>query len=241
MTLSGVITILTAALITPPLMLAAAAWSLFDRSGNGPHQLSRFWARTLVRASRVKVALYGLENLDRNGTYIFAANHTSVFDILVLMGYLPYQIRWMAKEELFRIPFFGPMMARLGHIPVNRTNPREGLESLKRAAARIRGGASVIIFPEGTRSEDGMVAPFKRGGFVLAAWSGRPVAPVSISGAHRVLQTRTLKLKPGPIAVRLGRPIPPGGPNRAGQEKLAESVRQAVIQRLDPVQQNIFG
>lgn len=234
MTVFSIIAIAVAVFITPISILAAVTWSMFDKSGNGPHIVARYWARTLVRSSMVRVKVEGEYNIEQEGAYVFAANHTSVFDILVLLAYLPFQFRWLAKEELFRIPFFGLAMARCGYIPVNRTNPREGVRSLRRAAEKIKAGASVVIFPEGTRSADGTIMPFKRGGFTLAVKSGRPVVPVSISGAARVLTTRTLKLNPGPIKIVLGRPLKTEGIDRSGQDELAAEVRAEIIANYDP-------
>ncbi|MEW6264343.1 MAG: lysophospholipid acyltransferase family protein [Thermodesulfobacteriota bacterium] len=234
MTLHALIVLIAAALITPLAIVTAVVWSFLDRSGNGPNLVARTWARLLVWTSLVRVQVIGREKIDINGTYVFAANHTSVFDILVLQAYLPIRFRWLAKEELFRIPFFGLAMTKCGYIPVNRSNPRAGVRSLERAAAQIRAGASVVIFPEGTRSADGTVQEFKRGGFTLAVKSGRPVVPVSISGAHRVLKTKTLKLKPGPIKIVLSRPLPTEGLDRPGQEKLAQEVRRIIMANQDP-------
>ena len=233
-TISGAISIAALGFITPIMMIAAALWSIFDSSGNGPHRVSRFWAWTLIKVCRTRVILSGAENLEPDGTYIFAANHSSAFDILVVMAYLPCQFRWMAKEELFQIPFFGPLLGRLGHIPVNRTNPREGVKSLKRAAERIKAGTSVVIFPEGTRSDDGEVLEFKRGGFTLASKAGRPIVPVSISGSHKVLKSNTFQLKPGRIKITIGKPIPTEGKDRGGLDELSKQVRGEITDNLDP-------
>jgi 1-acyl-sn-glycerol-3-phosphate acyltransferase len=228
------LTAAAAAILTPPALLAATLGSLLDPSGRLSHRVGRLWALLLIKVSRVRVTLRGREHLEPSGTYVFAVNHTSVFDILVLMAYLPVQFRWVAKEELFHIPFFGPVMKRVGHIPINRSSPREGLLSLGRAAERIRAGTSVVIFPEGTRSDDGRVLPFKRGGFLLATRSGRPVVPVALSGPRRVLPPKTLDLRPNPILIALGPPVATNRLDRAGEERLAEQVRQMVIERLEP-------
>ncbi|MEW5723416.1 MAG: lysophospholipid acyltransferase family protein [Thermodesulfobacteriota bacterium] len=236
MTVYSIITIMVLAVITPMALLLAALFSLVDRSGDLAHLVARVWARLLVWSSFVRVKVVGRENLDPRGTYVFAANHSSAFDILVLLAYLPIQFRWLAKEELFRIPVFGPVMGRIGYIPVNRSNPREGVRSLERAAEKIRAGASVIIFPEGTRSPDEKIGPFKRGGFTLAVKSGRPVVPVSISGASKVLVAKTLKLHPGRIRIVLDKPMPTEGleRDRPGQDRLLERVREVIVGNHDP-------
>jgi len=234
LTVNSYITGLVLVLVTPPSIALAGLWAAFDRRGNGPHLVARWWARLLLWVSLVKVEVRGMENLDAAGTYVFAANHSSMFDILVLLGYLPFQFRWLAKEELFHIPGFGWAMRKAGYIPINRTNPREGVQSLKVAAEKIEAGTSVVIFPEGTRSKDGRIQDFKRGGFTIAVRSGRPIVPVSISGAARVLPSKTLALRPGRIKVVLGRPIPTAGLDRVGQADLMDQVKSAITSNFDP-------
>jgi len=234
LTVNSYITILVLAVVTPPMIALAGLCAVFDPRGNGSHLVARFWARLLLRASLVRVEVSGLENLDADGTYVFAANHSSLFDIPVLLAYLPFQFRWLAKEELFHIPGFGWGMRKAGYIPINRNNPREGVQSLKVAAEKIEAGTSVVIFPEGTRSKDGRIQDFKRGGFTIAVRSGRPMVPISISGAGRVLPSKTLTLRPGRIKLVLGRPIPTAGVDRGGQADLMNQVRSAITHNFDP-------
>ena len=125
-------------------------------------QFPRWWGRVICKLSGVSVRLEGLENLDPNATYVYAGNHASQFDIFAFQGYFPYDFRWMAKKELFRLPAFGRAMRIIGYIPVDRSNSREAMRSLDAAAARIAAGKSVLIFPEGTRPPGGLQG---RGGF----------------------------------------------------------------------------
>ncbi len=229
MTLYTIIGILTFAVITPPAILAIVLGSFLDSSGDRAMWVARTWSRILLRACRVKVEIHGIEKIDPAETYVCAANHSSTFDILVLAAHLPFQCRWLAKEELFRIPVFGLALKRAGNIPVNRSNPRKSAASLKRAAEKIRDGASVVIFPEGTRSSDGRIAEFKRGGFTVAVKSGRPILPVSISGAHRIMPTKTLIVNPGTIKIVLGEPVPTHGVGRDEQIGLMDEVRRRII------------
>lgn len=225
---NSILVMIFVGVVTPLCIAANLIWSFFDPTGNGPHRVARIWARLILAASRVKVEVLGAGAMDWKGPYVFAANHASTYDILVLLAYLPIQFRWMAKQELFRIPFFGWAMHRSGYIPVNRSNPREGLLSLERAAQRIRAGTSVIIFPEGTRSRDGRIHEFKRGGFTLAVKAGSPVVPVSISGTYRVLPAPHLTLTSGPVRIVLGRPIPTEGVDRDSQLDLIQRVQQEI-------------
>jgi 1-acyl-sn-glycerol-3-phosphate acyltransferase len=230
----SVLAVLALIIVTPPLIFMAIGWSFFQHTGNGPHLIARLWARLILMATLVKVDVTGRENLDANGTYVFAANHSSMYDILVLLACLPVQFRWLAKEELFRIPFFGRAMRKCGYIPVNRSDPREGIRSLRQAAKQIKAGASVVIFPEGTRSVDGLIGGFKKGGISLALRAGQPLVPVSISGAHRALPTHSLRVRPGPIKVVIDAPIPTAGLDRSAQTALTDQVRERIIANHDP-------
>lgn len=228
-TVNSFVTIFVLILITPLTIVVVVIWSIFDPSGNGPHLMARAWAKVMLWTSLVRVQVIGAENLDPSASYVFVANHTSAYDILVLLAYLPFQFRWLAKEELFKIPFFGWAMARVGYIPINRSNPRASARSLIKAAKKIKAGASVVIFPEGTRSRDGLVHEFKKGGFTLAVRSGRPLAPVSISGTHRILPTKTLQLRSGRVRIVLGRPLPTVGLDRADQVEVMNNIREEII------------
>jgi 1-acyl-sn-glycerol-3-phosphate acyltransferase len=229
MTAHALITIIVLVLVTPFMIAIAIIKSRFDPSGNGPHLVARVWAGLLLKASRVRVEVRGLGNLEPGETYVLIANHSSIFDILVLLAHIPLQFRWLAKAELFDIPFFGRSLASCGYIPISRSSPRDWIRSLKGAVERIRKGASVVVFPEGTRSTDGTVHEFKRGGFELAVRSGQPVVPVSIIGAHRILPTKSLALHPGLIRVVIDRPLPTKGLKRSEQDRFMEQVRRIII------------
>ena len=234
MNINTLIVLVPLGILTPVTVFLAMTAVLFDRTANLSHSVARIWAKALLAASRVKLEVTGAENIDLEGTYIFAVNHSSMFDILVLMAALPVQFRWMAKEELFRIPVLGRGMKACGYIPVNRTNPREGVRSLTRAAEKIKAGSSVIIFPEGTRSRSGQIQEFKRGGFTLAVQSGRPIVPVSISGANRVLPAKSLSVHPGPVKVAIGSPVSTHEIGRDQHTQLMDEVRRAIISGHEP-------
>ncbi len=193
----------------------------------------RKWASLLLRGVGCPVVTLGRENIDPGATYIFASNHTSALDILALLSELPSNFRWIAKKELFEIVLFGPAMLRAGYIPIDRSDSRAALESLNRAAERIANGASVVIFPEGTRSPDGNLLPFKAGGLALAIRSRRPVVPVAIIGANQALKPKSLLLAPGRIHIILGKPIPTEGLKMRNRDELAQQVRKRVQELLD--------
>jgi 1-acyl-sn-glycerol-3-phosphate acyltransferase len=138
--------------------------SFFVRSGNPLHKIARLWGKSILVVSRIKVSVKGLSNIDPSSPYIYMPNHQSNFDIPVLLGHLTVQFRWLAKMELFKIPIFGRAMRKAGYISIDRYHRESAFESLKVAANKIKSGVSVLIFPEGTRSRDGNIRPFKKGG-----------------------------------------------------------------------------
>ena len=188
----------------------------------------RFWAKVISAASGVKVRVEGLERLDRTRPYIFVANHQSQFDIFVLDGYFDIDFRWLAKKELFRIPFFGWAMLLAGSIPVDRSHGRQALKSLDAAAQRIAAGASVIIFPEGTRSQDGKLQPFKAGGMLLAIKSGVELVPVAIMGTREILPKGRLLARPGRVLIRVGQPVASRDFTTRQKQELAELMHARV-------------
>lgn len=200
------------------------------------HQLqwmARLWARLLIYGAGCPVSLEGQENITPGETYIFAGNHSSALDIPALLAVLPSNFRWIAKKELFEIPIFGPSLRAAGYIPIDRGDHRKAMQSIVEAVGRIKAGASVLIFPEGTRSMDGQLLPFKSGGFMLALRSGRPVVPLAVIGSNQACKPKSLLLNPGRIKVVLGKPIPTQGLKSGDREALSEQTRQAVQALLD--------
>ncbi len=224
-------------LITLFCALAAIIVPFWGKGGNLAHLVGRFWARCIVFVSRVKVSVQGLENIERGTTYVYMANHQSMFDILALLGYLPVQFRWLAKMELFQIPVFGYSMTRAGYISIDRSNRKSAYKSLQEAAQKIARGVSVMVFPEGTRSSDGQIKPFKVGGFYLAISSGRPIVPVVILGSHHVMPKGTLRIRPGQIVLSINRPIETTPYNNKTKEVLMESVRSTMKRDLEKIAQ----
>jgi len=224
-------------LITLICALAAIVVSFLRKGGNFAHLVGRFWARSIVFVSRVKVSVRGLEYIDPSAAYVYMANHQSMFDILTLLGYLPVQFRWLAKMELFQIPVFGYSMARVGYISIDRSNRKSAYKSLQEAAQKIAQGVSVVVFPEGTRSTDGQIKPFKGGGFYLAIRSGRPIVPVVIFGSHQVMPKGRLRIRPGQIILNINPPIETTHYNNKTKEVLMESVRSTMKRDLERMTQ----
>lgn len=211
-------------------LLAAAAILCTAFSPHCYGRFARFWGRLGLVLAGVRVAVSGAEQLP-DGPVIVMSNHASNFDILVLQGYFPRQLSWIAKKELFNIPVFGWSMRRGGYIPLDRGDGRQALKSMDDAARQIREGSSVIIFPEGTRTRDGQLLPFKRGGFLLAMKAGVPVVPVSIAGSFLINPGGTLALHPGrAVRLQIHPPvlIPQGMKRAEAEELLMQQVDQAI-------------
>lgn len=197
------------------------------------HRVAQLWAGSILLASGIRVKVRGLALADPDRSYIFMSNHQSNFDIPVLLAHLPVEFKWLAKAELFRIPIFGQAMTRAGYISIDRSNRKSAFASLKRAAGDIRNGKSVMIFPEGTRSPDGNVKPFKKGGFVLAVDSGVPVIPVVIHGTGSIMPKRQLTITPGNVTVRFGKPIRTSEYTRKTKDALLDDVRRVICAQND--------
>ena len=180
---------------------------LFDRSGKTGHGIARLWAKIIVWASGVKVKTEGLEHVRGEGPFLFMSNHQGSYDIFALEAYLPFHFKWLAKKELFSIPVLGWAMAAAGYIPIDRQGTRKTVEAMNEAARKIREGMSLVIFPEGSRSPDGSIQPFKKGGFTLAIKSKAPIIPISIAGSREIMPKGKLTATPGEIRIRIGHPI----------------------------------
>jgi 1-acyl-sn-glycerol-3-phosphate acyltransferase len=161
------------------------------------------------------------------------ANHQSNADIPLLLGRLPVQFRWLAKAELFKIPVFGRAMRGVGYISIDRSNRKSAFESLKQAATTIRSGTSVLIFPEGTRSRDGHVLPFKKGGFVLAVDAGVPIVPIIIHGTGAIMPKGRFVIHPAPVTMEILEPVETSGYTRKTKDALLERIRTILVDKVE--------
>lgn len=180
---------------------------LMDPSGNSSHRVSSQWGRWICEWNGIRVEVQGLEDLSRDQPQIFVANHQSYFDIFALSGYIPLQIRWVAKASLFRIPFVGWAMWASRYIPVVRKNRGKAYQAFITTIGHIKSGASIVIFPEGTRSKNGMIGEFKKGGHLLATRSGAPMVPVTIIGTGSIIRKGSFLVRPGRVKVIISSPI----------------------------------
>jgi 1-acyl-sn-glycerol-3-phosphate acyltransferase len=218
---------------------AAMVSALITRRGNLSHLIGRLWGRILLFAAGVKVRVDGLHNIDPDQAYVFAANHQSQFDIFALLAYLPIQFRWLAKKELFRIPFLGVGMKGAGYIPIDRSNRKEAFKSIDLAAARVREGTSIVIFPEGTRTVDGTLQSFKKGGFHLAIKSGRPIVPVSVSGTFAILPKKGFRIRQRTVWIYIGDPVPTEDIRVRDRDWLISEIRRRIQEKLPPAEKGL--
>jgi 1-acyl-sn-glycerol-3-phosphate acyltransferase len=190
----------------------------------------------ILALGRVSLKVKGLSRIDPNQQYIFMANHQSNLDIPVLVQSLTtFQLRWIAKQELLRVPFFGWAMWASKHITVARGNRLDALSSLRKAQESITAGISVVVFPEGTRSAHGALLPFKKGGFLLATQTGTPVVPLTINGSGALLPAGAWRLRPGTIEIVIADPIAVESYRPGNLRMLSERVRTAIAAHLrDP-------
>jgi 1-acyl-sn-glycerol-3-phosphate acyltransferase len=208
--------------------------SVVDRSGESVIWVARNWIRWILVTCGVRVEVSGLEHHDPARAYVVMANHRSVWDTAALVATLPASFRFVAKRELTWIPFFGWALAAGGHVIIDRSNREASVRSLERAAARVRGGKTVVIFPEGTRQLGSQLGEFKSGGFHLALAAQVPILPASVSGSSRITPPHSLRIESGRIHVRYGEPIPTAGLTVDDRQRLKEVVRDAIAAGLEP-------
>jgi 1-acyl-sn-glycerol-3-phosphate acyltransferase len=204
--------------------------SLVDRSGETTRRFARFWGKTICRACGLRVAVRGGERVDWHRPLIVMANHQSYLDIPVLYAVLPEPFGMLAKRELYRFPVFSAAMRAMRCIPIDRNNKRQSFESLREAAARIQGGNSIVVFPEGTRSPDGNIQELKKGPFYLAEMASVPIVPVGIRGTYDSLAKGSLAVQRADVDVVIGTPIVDNDKGQGVRERLRDSVHRALIE-----------
>ncbi|NVM26118.1 MAG: 1-acyl-sn-glycerol-3-phosphate acyltransferase [Desulfobacterales bacterium] len=199
--------------------------SLFSPGGRIVHFYCAVpWSKTILWANGVRVEIHGLNKIDKDKAYIYIPNHLSFFDIFALLACLPVDFKFIFKEEIMRVPILGWAMRKADYISISRSSPAKARRSVKQAVDMVKNGASLVIFAEGTRSEDGHLQPLKRGAFQLALSSGSPIVPVAIKGSNRVMPKGAFKLKKGFITIQLGRPIPTVNYEKKTMPELIERV-----------------
>jgi 1-acyl-sn-glycerol-3-phosphate acyltransferase len=212
---------------TVTLGTLSIASSVFDKRGYFAHRCARMWARLILRTTGVDVDVRGVDRLVPGRTYVFVANHQSIYDIPILFSSLPFQLRIIAKESLGRFPFLGWHLRRTGHLLVNRARP-DRTAIFAWASVLVSQGLSLIVFPEGTRSPHGRVGRFKGGTFLVALEAGLPVVPISIVGSRHVMLKGRLATYPGRVRLVVHEPIDTASLAGTNRKTFGERVRQVI-------------
>jgi 1-acyl-sn-glycerol-3-phosphate acyltransferase len=213
--------------VTAVLGIPATLLGLCGMSTRRSRAMAGTWGRLLLRLGGIRVEVRQLAALPQ-GPAVYASNHVSALDIPILFAHLPADFRILHKRSLYLAPVVGQYLYVAGHIGINRSNAFKARRDLQRAAARIRSGTSVAVFPEGTRNPDGRVTHFKRGSFGLAIDAGVPVVPVSLSGVSGLAGRGVLFLKPGTVVLTIHPPVPTAGLPPEAARDLAEQVQHTV-------------
>ena len=196
--LVGLSTILSSAVSLPLIIFLGQKYARFG---------GVLWSRINSFLTPMSVTVTGKDNIDPRQSYVIVANHQSQYDIFAIYGWLPLDFRWVMKKELRKVPVIGFMSEHAGHVCIDRSNPVAAVASINAAKKRIVNGTSIFFFPEGTRSLDGELLPFKKGAFRLALDMGLPILPITISGTRDILPSNTLALFPGSARLMIHKPI----------------------------------
>jgi 1-acyl-sn-glycerol-3-phosphate acyltransferase len=232
---------LRAVLITAPLIILSTIFfglisviiSFFDKTGDRQIRVARAWARSLLLVSGIRVAVEGLEHIRPGSSYVLASNHASYMDTPVVMASIPVQFRFLAKRGLFQIPLLGTHLGQAGHIPVPREDPRASVKTMQLAAETIvRRHISMLIFPEGGRSLDGVLQPFKEGAAYIAIRAGAPIVPLVLIGTHDVLPMHSSIVRPGRVTLRILPPIETAALTLKERRRLTEQLCELIGNQL---------
>src|SRR5579884_3437462 len=241
---------LRAILFTDPLIILATLVyggasfiaSFFDSSGRRQAACAAAWARALLRVSGVRVTVRGLDRISRDGVYVFIANHASYMDTPVALATIPVQFRFLAKRGLFDIPFLGWHLKRAGHIPVFRESAKARLKTLSMAAETIqRQRISLLIFPEGGRSETGELGEFTDGAAYIAIKAGVPLVPLVLKGTRDSLPMGSWVVRPARVEMIVGEPLPTAGLTQRDRATLTAHVREQVLSELTASSASVLG
>lgn len=196
------------------------------------HILTKNWAKHALRIGGVKLDISGDDYFDKDKTYVFASNHSSFFDIPILIYGIKNNVRIIYKKELEKAPFFGKGLNRSAYISIDRSDPRKSMESLADAVKSIEEGDSVLIYPEGTRSPDGKLHEFKRGAFMLASRSGKPIVPVTIVGAYDIYRKGSFSINPGTVKIIFSPPLDNDSTDKSEEKKLMDKLFTIISENL---------
>lgn len=203
-----------------------------------PHFASRVfavsWARLAAWLTPMRVQVEGSEHARRHRSYIVTSNHQSMYDILVIYGWLRLDLKWVMKKEIRKIPGIGIGCEKAGHIFIERRNPKQAAQAISAALSRLGEGIGILFFPEGTRSLDGHLLPFKKGAFRTAIDQQLPILPVTVVGTRDILPAKSLRLFPGTARMVIHPPIETSGAGVEDLDSLMEQTRDAIRSAMPP-------
>jgi 1-acyl-sn-glycerol-3-phosphate acyltransferase len=229
LTFAAIIVIVVTVIMAPPLILVG----LFTPSGWPGYIVARMWCWIAAKALGISVEVRGAERADPKTSYIITPNHQSNLDIPALESALPTPYRWVIKKQLLKIPMFGWALGSTGAVSIDRSDKAKAVQTLREGASKLRDGWSLLIYPEGTRTSDGLLQRFKKGAFMMAVNTGVPILPVTINGAFKLWPKNSLRLQSGRISITIGEPIPTEGLTEADVPELMEKTRSAILKYLD--------
>ena len=193
----------------------------------------KWWARFICLLTFCRVEVVGSENLKKGQSYVFAANHASIYDVFLIYGYIGVSFKWIMKKELQTVPFIGKACMSAGHIYVNRDGGKQALQSIQRAKEILSEGVSVVVFPEGFRTKNGEVGRFKRGAFEISKDMQLPIVPISLSGCYQVMKVGSSYPVPGKLKLRIHPPVDFKPQNHEEELQLIENIRNTIISRIE--------
>jgi len=232
-TLGVVYTIITTVIYTIILGTPTLFIALVSKTGKAPYSMGKVWAWLITVTNRVKVQVEGMDNIIRSKSYVFISNHASHLDALAICRSIPHTMRFVAKRSLAKVPIFG-WCAKLGKIIfIDRGNSKAAIETVNKAIAELKDGISAFFFAEGTRSLDGKLLPFKKGGVVFAIKSKLPIVPITIVGSYKLLPKKCLRIRPGTLKIIVGKPIDTAQYTEKDRDYLLYKVRETIRKNLD--------
>ncbi len=214
--------------LTALVAVIVSVLSIFGMSQFAGRYVAKFWGRAILWITPVSVSRVGQLHIEAGQSYVVVANHQSIYDILLVYGYLPLDFKWVMKIELRKMPFVGFACEKMGHIYVDRRNRQASIRAMNAAKDQLINGTSVVFFPEGTRSNGVSLKPFKKGAFKMARDLQLPILPVSISGANRVMPTGGTRILPGKISMTFHAPITLDQINAMDDSAVADMAQQAI-------------
>ncbi|MCD7972047.1 MAG: 1-acyl-sn-glycerol-3-phosphate acyltransferase [Candidatus Azobacteroides sp.] len=191
------------------------------------------WSKFTCRLALIRIRTMGHEKLDKNQSYVFVANHQGAFDIFLIYGFLDHNFKWLMKKSLRKIPLVGKACESAGHVFVDRSSKSGIVKTLSLAKEKLSGGVSTVVFPEGSRTEDGKMHPFKKGAFQLALDLELPIVPLTINGSYRILKKDSILLSPGKMTLTIHNPIPTTGMTAENMPALMERTWHIIDEGLD--------